>query len=138
MKKIHKTKSRKKTKYHKDILKKRNSKPKNEIYDLRYGENWVNLSKICKESLDGKCCYPNCRNNAKEAHHAMYKDIHGAIANREIIGTHVFPLCMRHHVMAHNPRNWNIGKLPPPKLDSKNTENFIEKLKKGFNEKLKK
>jgi hypothetical protein len=126
------------TKYHQEILNTRKNALKNQVYDMRYGENWGILSKKCKDSLNGKCCYPNCKNNAKEAHHAVYQNEKGAIAGREIIGEHIFPLCMRHHVMAHNGRNWTFGKMPPPKLDSCNTPNFIEKMKKGFKEKPKK
>ncbi|MBD2771122.1 hypothetical protein [Iningainema tapete] len=67
----------------------------------------------------------------------MYSDSEGAIAGREVPGIHVFPLCDRHHKIAHLKRYWRKGRTPPPTLDSRNTPEFYETLQQGWREKIK-
>ncbi|WP_414590188.1 hypothetical protein, partial [Scytonema sp. PCC 10023] len=107
----------------------------------RYAPNWGEISLACRKATRRLCCYPDCKKKAIEAHHAVYKDAQGAIAQgavakpiagREIPGVHVFALCLKHHKEAHTFRNWRRGFEPPPKLDSANTISFYQKLRKGF------
>jgi hypothetical protein len=63
----------------------------------------------------------------------MYQDEHGAISDREICGTHVFPVCKRCHSKSnpsgvHGARNWVTGRGSA----NRNTDAALQRLKLGY------
>ena len=108
-------------------------------YNIRYASNWRQISLECRQSTNNKCCFLGCSKEAIESHHALYFDKEGAIAGRELIAVHVFPLCELHHGKeskdgAHNWRNWIKGHKDPV-LGNRNTASYYKKLRQGWLEK---
>lgn len=106
-------------------------------YAARYADNWSEISKKCKDATRGRCCFPGCTKKANESHHAVYRDAQGAIAGRELPGIHVFAQCKVHHSRlnkdgAHNRRNWIKGTKKEHYLDARQTVEYYQKLRKGF------
>lgn len=108
-------------------------------YDTRYGDNWSEVSRRAKELIQWRCSYPGCNEQCSETHHAIYADLDGAIAGREIPGVHIFPLCDRHHSAddlsgAHHWRNYRKSNKNPV-LENHNTLEYYLKLRQGWSEK---
>lgn len=100
-------------------------------YENRYGENWTIVSQKTRRKTGHRCCFPGCEDRATETHHSIYQDKDGAIKGREIPGVHVFPLCDRHHKVAHQKRNWLKSKTDP-ELNNRNTPEFYRLLRQGW------
>lgn len=105
-------------------------------YDIRYAENWPEISRLAKRLTGGICCYPSCTRKAIETHHALYHDLDGnSIAGRERPGLEIFPLCQRHHELAHFPKYWRKDSKNPV-LNNQNTPEFYRLLRQGWKEKV--
>jgi hypothetical protein len=52
------------------------------------------------------------------------------IAGREVPGVHLFPLCMKHHKLAHSKRNWIQAQNPVK--NNRNTPAFYLQLRMGW------
>lgn len=99
-------------------------------YSVRYADNWGEISLQAKLLTKYKCCFLNCRSNCVETHHALYSDKLGMIAGREVPGVHVFPLCQKHHKLAHSKRNWICAMNPVE--NNRNTPAFYLQLRMGW------
>lgn len=98
--------------------------------DLRYASNWPARSRSCRATTGHLCCL--CRKRrATNAHHAMYRDILGRVAGREIAGIHIFPLCNRCHEKAHSRLNW-IQNRQDFVWGNRNQPHFYWKLIRGY------
>jgi hypothetical protein len=108
-------------------------------YNIRYAENWGEISRKARSLTKGLCCYPGCQQRASAVHHALYRDNRGAIAGREKPGIHVFGLCDYHHSKeagcAHHPKNWKHDSKDPV-LGNQNTSRFYLRLREGWKEKM--
>jgi hypothetical protein len=99
-------------------------------YSVRYSDNWGEVSYQAKVLTKFRCSYPGCSCKCVETHHAIYSDKQGMIAGREIPGVHVFPLCDRHHKLAHSRKNW-IRSMNPVS-GNRNTSAFYLLLLQGW------
>jgi hypothetical protein len=105
-------------------------------YNIRYAENWPEISRLTKRLTGGLCCYPGCNRQAAETHHVVYCDPQGnSIAGRERPGLEVFPLCLRHHEVAHLEKHWRKD-TKNPVLGNCNTPEFYRILRRGWKEKV--
>lgn len=41
-------------------------------YEVRYLSCWPDLARLTKELVANRCCFPGCRNEGRETHHAFY------------------------------------------------------------------
>jgi len=107
------------------------TKRKSADYASRYADNWNDISLQAKLLTKYNCCFPGCSFKCVETHHALYSDKLGIIAGREIPGVHVFPLCRRHHELAHARPNWI--RSTKSAQNNRNTSAFYLQLKMGWN-----
>jgi DNA segregation ATPase FtsK/SpoIIIE-like protein len=115
-------------------------------YAYRYPPNWKQISHEAKILTGTLCCFPGCRHEATETHHARYQDEYGrSICDEPLAGIDIFPLCSRHHShrsdpeCAHHKENWVYGTCQEPlEIDSQNTPQYYQKLRQGWQEKTQK
>jgi len=88
----------------------RRSRPSS--FDARYGPHWPQTSKQAREIVKGRCIL-NPLHRATEVHHLRYRDIFGAIANRERPGWDVVPLCRKCHGRVHRKESWHSARRSP-------------------------
>ena len=100
-------------------------------YSARYAENWRAVSWKTRRLARHRCCFPGCSDRSTETHHSVYQDKDGVIRGREVPGVHVFPLCDRHHKIAHISRNWRRDQKNP-ETDNRNTPEFYRLLRRGW------
>ncbi len=100
-------------------------------YSARYAENWGIISLRTRRLAKWRCCYPGCDRRSTETHHSVYRDKDGLVRGREVPGVHVFPLCDKHHKIAHRRRHW-IRDRKNPETDSRNTPEFYRLLRQGW------
>lgn len=115
-------------------------------YAYRYPPNWKEISHEAKILTGTLCCFPGCKHEAAETHHARYQDEYGrSICDEPLAGIDIFPLCDRHHShrsdpeCAHHKANWIYGTCQEPlEIDSQNTPEYYQKLRQGWQEKTQK
>ena len=115
-------------------------------YAYRYPPNWKQISHEAKILTGTLCCFPSCKHEAVETHHARYQDEYGrSICDEPLAGIDIFPLCDRHHShrsdpeCAHHKGNWIYGTCQEPlEIDSQNTPEYYQKLRQGWQEKTQK
>jgi 5-methylcytosine-specific restriction endonuclease McrA len=104
----------------------------------RYGENHKLICRLTHAATDSYCCLCHKKSDGQnEAHHAMYRDRFGEIRDRELPGIHIFSLCPRCHLLAHDrlegvkSNNW--VKDRKDKSYNRNSAEFLQTLRNGFN-----
>ncbi|MFK0731410.1 MAG: helix-turn-helix domain-containing protein [Gloeotrichia echinulata GP01] len=95
------------------------------IWRLRYGSS-VKYREMCAEShrkTHGLCCVCLTRKST-QIHHACY--------GNDIAGKSIFPVCQHcHYHICHHKANW-IRCSKNPVWENRNTEEFIQKLRSGY------
>lgn len=87
-------------------------------YEIRYLACWPDLARLTRELVGNRCCFPGCKSEGSETHHAFYLGP-DASAVRLTPGVELFYLCDFHHgrrthyLCAHNWRNWEAADRPP-------------------------
>ena len=91
------------------------------VLQYRFSKHFDHIKQSVKQAKM-TCCFRDCDSLGTIAHHALYCD-NEAIAGREVLGVHIFPVCKSHHIhcetrdyvkhpsktfdcSVHSPKNW--------------------------------
>ncbi|MBW4675913.1 MAG: hypothetical protein KME52_18400 [Desmonostoc geniculatum HA4340-LM1] len=107
----------------KRLRRKSNSGKSQLNWDARYGKNYKRVCAITHRQTSGFCCY--CLSaKSKEIHHALY--------GNDVAGFSIFAVCDKcHKRVCHSRQNW-IKDKNNPVWKNRNTEEFISRLRLGF------
>ncbi|MEW6496888.1 MAG: hypothetical protein AB1589_30860 [Cyanobacteriota bacterium] len=90
----------------------------------RYGKGYSHTCRKAHKLSKQRCCVCLSR-PSQEIHHAIY-------GQGDVPGVHVFPVCRSCHTKeCHSSKNWMKDKTDPVR-NNRNTEEFIQKLRFGF------
>jgi 5-methylcytosine-specific restriction endonuclease McrA len=102
----------------------------------RYGQNHQMIARMTHQATNSHCCLCYEANGDNQAHHAFYRDDFGKVRDRELPGVHIFSLCPKCHLLAHDrlegikSDNWLFD--DNDKSYSKNSDVFYARLRYGF------